>query len=202
MKLMIFGAKGGTGLQLVRQSLSAGHTVTIVAKNPKALSIQHPKLRVVKGNLLDQKSLENALQNQDAVISALGPNKYLTKTKYSKLHTIGIDNLLKAMEKKDVKRFIAISLSSLQKGNFFASLKHLFQTPKQDFEKRIKSSGLDWTLIRPTGLTYGPQLGNYQLSVDNSIPSRGKISRADLAEFIISQLSSDQFFKKTVSLAY
>ena len=194
MKLMIFGAKGGTGLQLVRQALNAGHSVTIVAKNPKALSIQHPNLFVVKGDLFDQKSLEKALQEQDAVISALSPNKYLTKLKYSKLSTIGINNLLRAMTNQKVKRFIAISPTSLHQKTFLSSLKYIFQKPKHDFETRIKKSTLDWTLICPIDLTYGPQLGNYHLSVDEPIAGRGKnFSRQILLNLLLANYQQVNF---------
>src|SRR5579864_2671660 len=72
MKILIFGATGGTGRQLVEQALAQGHTVTAFARDPNKVALKHPNLRVAQGNMLQPASIEAAVARQDAVLSALG----------------------------------------------------------------------------------------------------------------------------------
>ena len=75
MKIIVFGASGGTGLEIVKQALEAGHSVTAFVRNPVKLGITHPDLRLFQGDVLDAAAVENAVAGQDAVISALGPTR-------------------------------------------------------------------------------------------------------------------------------
>src|SRR2546426_8941695 len=105
MRVLIFGATGRTGRELVRQALERGHEVTAFARNPSALPIRHERLQVVQGDILDKASIERAVAGQDAVISALGARTLRRSTVLSE----GTKNILKAMRKHGVNRFVCMS---------------------------------------------------------------------------------------------
>lgn len=106
MKLLIFGASGGTGLELVQQALDQGHTVTAFVRNPRKLPIQHNRLRVVQGDILDAHAVAEAVKGHDAVISALGHKRWIVKTT---ILSEGAGNIIAAMKKHGVKRFICVT---------------------------------------------------------------------------------------------
>jgi NADPH:quinone reductase-like Zn-dependent oxidoreductase len=80
-RVLIVGATGGTGRHLVAQALERGHLVTALARDPSALRIEHPRLRVVSGNVLDYASVEAAVRGQEAVVSALGHKRFFYPTR-------------------------------------------------------------------------------------------------------------------------
>lgn len=209
MKLLIFGATGGTGRELVAQALEQGHVVAAFARNPAALSLNHPHLRVVKGDVLDHDSVESAIKGQDAVLSALG-TRVLTK---STILSEGTKNIITAMEKLGVRRFICES--SLGVGDSRGQLGFLYGyiliplflrnifADKEIQERYIRQSKLDWVIVRPAVLTNGPRTEGYRSGfgvADKSI--KGKISRADVADFMLKQLTDKRFVHKTPGLSY
>jgi putative NADH-flavin reductase len=250
MNLLVFGATGGTGRALVRQALSQGHVVTAFARNPEKISIAHEKLRVAQGNILDYESVEAAVKNQDAVVSALGvrplvgvfvlvaiacqvlarfaalsgPPAWLVRLgipllallvvqrKTTTLST-GTENIIRAMEKLGVRRFICESSLGIgdSKGQLgFAYnyiliplfLRNIF-ADKEVQETVIRKSSLDWVIVRPGALTNGPQTGRYHSwlgAPDASI--RRKISRSDVADFILRQLRESADLGKNPALSY
>src|SRR5690349_3424814 len=103
MNIAIFGGTGKTGLLLIEKALKSGHTVTVFARTPSKISIQHNNLKIVKGELEEHGKIEEAIKNADAVLSVLGPTQ---KTKGLALAN-GIRNIVDAMKKNDVKRLIA-----------------------------------------------------------------------------------------------
>ena len=105
MKLIIFGSTGNTGRQVITQALEQGHEVTAVARSPEKLDQKHEKLQVIKGNVLDFASVERAIQGQDVVLCTLG----LPPMDRSNLRANGTKNIIRAMEKTGVKRFICQS---------------------------------------------------------------------------------------------
>src|SRR3989442_9556402 len=209
MKLLIFGATGGTGQELVQQALGQGHVVTAFARNPAAATTKHPNLSVAKGDVLDYDSVEAAMKGQDAVLSALGVRALTKNTLLSE----GTKNIIRAMEKLGVKRFICES--SLGIGDSKGQLGFLYNyiliplflrnvfADKEIQERYIRQSKLDWVIARPAMLTNGPRTGAYRSGfnvTDKSI--KGKISRADVADFMLKQLRDEQFVHKAPSLSY
>ena len=156
MKLLIIGATGGTGRELVKQVLAGGHVVTALVRNPGKLKITHPGLYIVKGNVLDQSIVEEALAGQDAVLSALGHKRFFI---YTSILSEGTKNIITAMEKHQVKRFICITSLGINDSRFKLGLYYtLFVIPvilffyfrdKAKQEKMIRNSNLNWTIIRP-----------------------------------------------------
>jgi putative NADH-flavin reductase len=209
MRVLIVGPTGGTGLELVEQALEEGHQVTALARRPEALKIRHAKLTVRQGNILDYVSVETAVQGQDAVLSALGVRKLGKNTILSQ----GTRNLIQAMEEAGVKRLIVESSLGVgdsrgQLGAWYnwlmvpLFLKNVF-AEKETQESLVRSSGLEWVIVRPAILTNGPRTGRYKAgfaAADNSI--RRKISRADTAEFMLKLLSDDHYLGKTPGLSY
>ena len=102
-RVLIVGATGGTGRQLVEQALERGHTVTALARDPSALRVEHPRLTVMRGNVLDYPSVEAAVRGQDVVVSALGHKRFFGPTR---ILSEGTRNVLHAMETHGVQRFV------------------------------------------------------------------------------------------------
>jgi putative NADH-flavin reductase len=113
MKLVIFGSTGGVGYQLVVQAIEQGHTVTAFARTPAKIEIEHANLMVVQGDVLDSAAVEKAVDGQDALLCAIGAGKGTIRSE-------GTRNIVQAMEKAGVSRFIC--LSTLGVGNSRANL--------------------------------------------------------------------------------
>jgi uncharacterized protein YbjT (DUF2867 family) len=199
MRILVIGATGGTGQQLLRKALDLGHEVTVLVRKPQRLKIEHPRLRVAKGNVLDYASVESAMQGQNAVVCALGTKRFFFPTRTL---SEGTRNILRAMKSCNVPRLICES--SLGLGSSVGRLGLLFTFfvvpvilpfifwDKIRQEKLIEESDTDWLIVRPGVLknaeargTYrhGPNLGNFLWSV--------RISRADVADFMLKQLTND-----------
>ena len=206
MKIVIFGANGKTGTLLTEQVLAKGHHVTAYIRRTGVLMQQHPNLKIVTGNLNDTDKLREAIKGADACISVLGGSSLI---KHSPEIISGIDNIIKIMELEGVKRFIY--LSSMGAGEsrklmgmilrfFIADI--MLRVPLADHtanEERIANSKLNWTLVRPAGLTNGPKTGRLKhgktLKVLKGSP---QISRANVASFIINQLTDASYINSGV----
>ncbi len=210
MNLLIIGATGGTGRELVKQALEQGDNVTALVRNPAKVTVQHPNLTVVKGDVLDSVSVENAVRGKDAVLSALGHKKWFIKTS---ILSRGTKNIITSMEKYGVKRFICgTSLGVGDSRGRLGLYYTLFVVPvivyfyfkdKEIQERYIMESSLDWTIVRPGQLTNGRKRGLYRHGPD--IGSRiftVRISRADAADFMLRQLADNTYRRKTVAVAY
>ena len=101
--MLIVGATGGTGRQLVAGALERGHVVTALVRDPSRLQIQHERLRVIRGDVRDYPSIDAAVRGQEAVISALGHKRYFHPTS---ILSEGTRNLLRAMDTHGVRRFV------------------------------------------------------------------------------------------------
>jgi len=208
MKLLIIGATGGTGRELVKQALELGHKITILVRNSEKVLTSHPSLQVINGNVLNIKEVEQAVSGQDAVISSLGHKRFFIKTN---ILSEGTKNIIASMEKQNVKRFICITTLGINDSRFRLGLYYtLFTIPiilffyfrdKSKQEKLIMNSKLDWTIVRPGQLTNSKLTGEYQVgnNVGNYFITK-TISRANVAHFILSQLCDKTFFHKKVGI--
>lgn len=209
MKLVIFGATGTVGCQVVQQALEQGHTVTAFARNLAKLDIQHPRLSFAQGDVMDSSAVEQAIRGQNAVVCVLGSGKNLT----GKIRSEGTEQIIQAMEKVGVSRLIC--LSTLGAGDSWSNLDFywkyimfgfLLRQVFADHERQealVKNSNLDWTIVRPGALTDGPLTGHYRhsfSSTDRNITLQ--ISRADVADFILKQLLDRSSLHQTPSLSY
>jgi len=209
MKLIIFGATGGTGRQLVAQALEQGHEVTAYVRNPAKLNVQHPKLTVIQGNVLNAHAVLAAVFGKDAVLSALGTRKAGLPDLIQ-----GTRNILDAMYQSEVQRSIWVSSfgvgESLHQMNWLArnviarGFLRPFLEEKEIQERIIMASPGDWIIVRPGGLTDGPRTGNYRVIPANATEKVGRpvISRADVADFMLKNLTDPTYVRQAVGLTY
>jgi putative NADH-flavin reductase len=209
MKLLIIGATGGTGRQLVAQALAAGHEITALVCNPEKVRTRHEWLRLVQGDILDPGSVDSAVSGQDAVLSSLGTRSIFGRVV---IFSEGTKNLLNAMTNHGVRRLVCISGigagDSRGHGGFLYDklvlpvfLKRIYDD-KDRQEELIRQSDLDWIIVRPGFLTNGPATGNYRVLTDLTGVTVGRISRADVAAFMLAQLEKDQSLRRAVTLTY
>lgn len=210
MNLLIIGGTGKTGRELIKQGLDQGHFITAMVRNPAKLRNDNPKLSVIKGNVLIPENLEIAVQGQDAVLSALGHKRFFIKTS---ILSKGTKNIISAMDKVNVKRFICITSLGIQDSKFRLGLYYtLFVIPvilffyfrdKAKQERLIMKSKLDWTIVRPGQLTngkkrttysHGPKVGSYILT--------NMISRKNVAHFMLNQVNEKNYLHKTPGIIY
>jgi uncharacterized protein YbjT (DUF2867 family) len=200
-RVLIVGATGGTGRELVSQALERGHEVTAFVRNPAALPIEHPRLRVVRGDVLDPASVEAAVRSQDAVLIALGHRRYFPP---SRILSDGTRNVLKAMERHGTRRFVCETSLGIGDSAFRMGLYYtLFVIPivlpfyywdKARQERAIAASPVPWVIVRPVVLRNGARRG-----VRRHGPGVGSflwtpmIARADVAAFMLDQLTSDAY---------
>lgn len=150
--LLVIGATRGTGQQVMRQALAAGHTVTALARDPARIDAQHERLHVMRGDVLDPATLAPALMGQDTVISALGAT---TGRRPTTLWSDGMSNIIGAMRAAGVRRLVAVSAGPLGRddGDTLAArllmkplLWAILRQPYTDLarmEGAIRESGLD-----------------------------------------------------------
>ena len=202
-RLLIVGATGGTGRQLVAQALDRGHEVTALVRNPSRLEIEHPRLRVLQGDVSDYASVEAAVRGQDVVVSALGHKRFFGPTR---ILSEGTRNLLRAMEAQGVARFICetslgIGSSAGRMGLYYT----LFVIPvilpfyfwdKTRQERLIAASSVEWVIVRPGVLTNQGKRGSYRHGPRvGSLIWTVHISRADVADFMLNQLESNTYLR-------
>jgi len=199
--VLIVGATGGTGRQLVEQALERGHVVTALARDPSALRIEHPRLTVVRGDVLDYRSVEAAVRGQDAVLSALGHKRFFYPTR---ILSEGTRNLLRAMETHGVQRFVCetalgIGDSAGRMGVYYTFFVIPIILPfyfwdKTRQERLIAASGASWVVVRPGALTNGAKRGRYRHGRNvGSFLWTVRISRADVADFMLNQMTDNTY---------
>jgi putative NADH-flavin reductase len=209
MKLTIFGSTGGTGHQVVTQALEQGHTVTAFVRSPEKLDQKHEKLQIAKGDVMDLDLVERVVQGQDAVLCTLG----LPAMSKNKLRANGTKNIIRAMEKTGVKRFVCQSALGVGDSRDVLPFhyKHLIvplmlgrvYADHEIQESYVKESRLDWIIVRPGILSDGDLTGSYKhgFAVGDKTVTL-KISRADVADFMLRQLTEDTYRHKTPCISY
>jgi putative NADH-flavin reductase len=205
MKVVIFGSTGKTGVELVKQALEQGHSVTAFVRDPARLAVENDNLTIVTGDVFNPSSVVKAIEGQDAVICALGAGSDLKKTT---VRTTGTINIINSMQKNNIKRLIVVtamgvgeSWNTLSFFNkfFFATLLRSSRDDHETQEAAVKESGLDWTIVRPSGLTETPRTGIYDVG-ENILATTSKIARADVADLIIKEIEENALIGKAVTI--
>ncbi|MEO6869675.1 MAG: SDR family oxidoreductase [Ginsengibacter sp.] len=210
-QIIIFGATGGTGKLLAEQALQKGFGVTVIVRNTKLFYLQHQNLQIIKGDVFNASTFEKCMQGKDAVISCLGVgNSKKPTTVYSE----GISNIIASMKKNSVCRLICISAGAVDvppKGNIMTKffIKHLLQRIFKNLysdmlvmEKLVKATDLNYTIVRPPWLRNTKLTRKYRVAVSEHLHNPTKISRADLAHYLVNNIDTVQTFKKTIELSY
>ena len=209
MKVVIFGANGKTGLLLVEQALAKGYQVVAYVRRPESIMIENPKLKIVVGNLNEPLKMKDTISGADACISALGGGSL---TKHSIEIINGIKNIISIMEITNVHRLIYLSSLGANESRYLIPqplrfvLTNLFLrvtlADHNTNEDNIRKSKLQWTIVRPGGLTNGQLTGDLRHGAENSkIKGSTSISRANVASFMIQQLTDTTYHQKAVWLS-
>ncbi|KAA6184534.1 SDR family oxidoreductase [Thiohalocapsa marina] len=199
MLISVFGATGGTGRQVVEQALAQGHQVKALVRTPEKLG-ERPGLVLLPGDVRDADATAGCVEGTDAVVCVLGSHGSKTP-----IEAVGTEQILKAMQAHGVRRLVAVT--SLGVGDSRDQINPVFRLimdltlkpimqAKEAQEQLIKASGLDWTIVRPGGLTDGPRTGQYRHGLDRGIKG-GRISRADVAEFVLRQVGDMTYLQQT-----
>jgi putative NADH-flavin reductase len=205
MKLLVLGATGGTGQEVVSQALENGHLVTAFVRDPSRLKFSADRLRVLTGTVTgDGAPLATAIRGQDVVISALGRGMSL---KSEDLMAQSMPAIVRAMESEGVRRLIFTSaygvgvtwrdVPPLGKIVIKMFLRNLY-ADKVVGEAELQRSVLDWTLVYPVQLTNGPRTGRYRFGERLELHGLPRVSRADVADFILTQVEDRTFVRKGV----
>ena len=196
MRIVVFGATGGTGQEAVAQALAAGHQVTAVVRRADALP-ERPDLQIVVVPDLNRPDLvDRAVSGHDVVISALGTH---AKGPVS-VCTDGIRSIIGAMSRCGVRRLIVVSAygaaethdGSLYSLVVWATLGDKMRD-KEAMERLIQASALDWTIVRPPALRDKPRTGRYRTGTDLTIRVTSAVPRADLADFLVREATTPSY---------
>jgi putative NADH-flavin reductase len=207
LKLVVLGATGGTGLELVKQALRRGHVVTALVRSPDRLKEFQDRIGIRQGDLLNSASLEQVIQAHDAVLSGFGPRVPVSKEDSNLLERFG-RALTTAMPRAGVGRAVVESVAFLFKDSIFPPAYVLGQlffprtvADASAMERIFAETDLDWTMVRPPELTDKPYSGKYRMQ-EGHLPRFGlKISRADVADLMIKLAEDHASIRKVVGIA-
>ena len=221
MRLAIFGPTGGTGRRLVERAIAEGHDVTAFVRNPRRLTARHERLRIVVGDAFDPDSVREAVAGNEAVICVLGsrkPSNPLFPHRPGDPHGVtsaGSENITAAMKEHGLRRFVCQSAWGVGESKQDPDLAGAFfmkvlvppllrdeYAEKEAQEKLLRESDLEWIIVRPMILTNGPWTNEYRVGLDLKPGRRPYISRADVADFLMRQLTDDTFVRKTPAIGY
>ena len=204
MKFLLVGATGDTGRQIVKQGLALGHEITVLVRNPAKMAMEHPKLHVAAGDVLNLVDVNAAMAGREAVICSLGTTVTL---KPVTLFSDGTQNLVDSMTYHSVRRIVCITGigagDSRGHGGFLydhliePTLLRTIYEDKDRQEDILRDSDLDWIIVRPAQLTNGEATGQYRVLLDLKGVKVDEIARADVAGFVLQQLTSDEYLHKT-----
>jgi putative NADH-flavin reductase len=198
MQIALFGATGGTGRQVLEQAIASGHTVTALVRDPAKIEARSG-LALVHGDVLDQEATSRCVAGSQAVICVLGSG-----VGDEPVEAQGTQRILEAMRTNGVRRLIAVTSLGVgdSRGQVGVQFRQAMDTvlqpiiaAKTEQERLIRASSLDWTIVRPGGLGDGPRTGAYRCGTEPTLMA-GLISRADVAEFVLRQLSDTTYLHR------
>ncbi len=209
MKLAIFGASGRTGRPLVEQALAAGHTVTALVRNPATFPYHHERLTVVQGDVLDGARVSDVIAGADAVLSVIGH----TKGSPANLQTDAVRHMIAAMQQHGVRRLISLTgagvrdagdqpklIEQVIRGALWLLQRNVLRDAEAHAEL-IRRSDLDWVIVRGPRLNEGQHTGMYQVGMIGK-SSGTLISRADLADFLLTLVDDDRYLRQAPVVSY
>jgi putative NADH-flavin reductase len=210
MRVTVFGASGATGRHLIDQALTCGHHVTAFVRDPSRFDVRSERLTVVVGDVAEATIVASAVEGRHGVLCALGAASPLRR---DPTLIEGVRHIVSAMEQGGVRRLVYLSFLGVPEGRHQLSLvgryvvaplllRHVVSDHAAK-ERIIRGSSLEWVIARPPRLTNGARKGSYRSGVDvratSVIP---RISRADLADFMLRQLDEDTYVRKTPAIMY
>lgn len=204
MNLALLGGSGRTGKYIIEQALDAGHYVKALVRTPSKITIHHPRLTLLQGDATDSASIDQLVRDVDVVISVLGH----ADNRPSDMQTVAAQHLVAAMKQHGVKRIISLTGGGVRDPNdqprwidhVFGLLLRLFSAnvlaDAENHARVLRQSGLEWILVRGPRLTEEPFTGRYRVGYVG-VNSGTSVSRADLAHFILQQLTDSTYVGKS-----
>ena len=202
MKVLVLGATGGTGRLIVREAKAKGHSVVALVRSKAGVDL--PGASMIEGDARDETTLARAMEGCDAVVSALGTGMGPRKVD---LLTVATRALVSAMTRNGVHRLVCISALGVgdSRGHGGFVFDRLFQPlllsqaykDKGRQEATIRASSLDWVIVRPAMLTDDPAQGSVRAVTNLVSINGGKVARADVARFVVDQLTTDTWLRRT-----
>jgi putative NADH-flavin reductase len=206
MKVIVFGGTGTIGRLVVQQAVEQGHEVTLLTRNPSLVGPPDGRVRVVEGDVFDARGIAPVIAGQDAVVVTLGGGRK------GGVRAKGTAAIIEAMRATGVGRLVVQStigvgdsrehLNFFWKRLMFGLLLRGAYADHVEQERLTRASGLDWTVVRPGSFTDGPRTGSYRRGFGPQEKTTLKVSRADVAEFVVEQLTDGTWLRQTPSLAY
>ncbi len=209
MNLAILGATGGTGQELTQQALALGHTVKVLVRSPEKVTIQHDRLEVINTDVLNESAstLAEKLRGSEVVLSALG----VLDLGITQFYSESAKQLVAAAQQAHVKRLMVVTSVGTDPTNhepwwYLWLVRRLlinFYVDMARMEQFVMDAAeLEWIIVRPSYLTNGKKTGVYRVTPRHTPKGGIRISRADLADFMLKQLEHDTFVRQTPALAY
>ncbi|VFB00135.1 NAD(P)-dependent oxidoreductase [Nocardia cyriacigeorgica] len=206
MRIAIFGATGTLGRHVLERALRQGHEVTILTRDASRVPTTNDNLRVLEGDVLDPAAVDGAVAGQEAVLICLGNGRK------GVVRAEGTRTVIEAMRRNGVKRLICQStlgvggsrdnLNFLWKYVLFGLVLRPAYNDHVRQEEYVRASDLDWTIVRPSAFTDGPATGTYRQGFPgNEAGLSLKISRADIAEFMLDQLTDRAYLHRAVGIS-
>ena len=211
MRIALFGATGLTGREILKQAIEDGHKVIVIVRNSNSIVLKHPNLTVKEGDILKLESFEDDLKESNVVISAVGTGTSFSKAyKPTTLYSEGFKNIVTSMRKHKINRFVALlsvgtipdpNEALIHKTMIRPMLKGTYDDMRRAEKFLSECEDIEWTGIRPLRLNNKPRTGRYRIARD-ILPLKGvNISRADVAEFMLKQLDSEDYIHEYVTIA-
>lgn len=212
MKIVVFGATGIVGKAVVNEALSKGHEVTVLTRNARKVTTRHEHLHVVEGDVADENVVRAVLKGQEAVIQTLGIGGK-GDGKPTSVVSEANEVIMTEMKRMNVKRLVAISVVGA--GDSLTFLPWIYRElvlpvfmkwfqaiidDKNRMEHMIRKSGLDWTIVRCTTVKERPATGKANATLDGK-GLKFSISAADMAVFIVNQLTDNSFLKRNPTIS-
>lgn len=208
--MIVFGATGGTGREVVAQALQRGYRVSAIVRNPDAFKTRHPNLTIQEGDVFRPSSFESVLSGKDAVISCLGAGR---NTRSTGVCSVGMQNILTAMDRAGTRRIIGISAAAIHThkamGPFTWVLAKLLQAilkgPFSDLRKMeaiLENSHEDWTVVIPPRLVDKSPSHRYRTAIGSHLKRPFTIARSDLAHYMLDIIDNPGTFQSKIEIAY
>jgi putative NADH-flavin reductase len=208
MKLIVLGATGGVGREIVKQALERGHSVTAFVRDPDRLKESGDRITVIRGDLLSCPELQDVIEGHDAVLSGFGARAPVARADADLLFRFAVA-LTGAMRHTTTRRVVVVSTAFLFKDSIMPPAypvgRLFFPNTVADaakMEDTIRKSGLDWTIVRPPRLTDRPGTRRYRVR-EGHLPVFGfTLSRADTADFMIRSVEDRAYIGKVAGVSY
>jgi len=209
MKVVIFGASRGVGRQLVERALLTGHDVTAAVRTVGTLRDADERLRVVQSDVLNAERVSETVAGQDVVLCAVGSSNRPPVSLYS----TAAGNIAQGMAAHGVRRLVFLSnfgvhnetANDLRGRALLFLIKRVLRHTLADHRRaldEIRASVPEWIAVRAMPLTNGPWTGRYRTALEGLPAGGSRIARADVADFMVRQIESDDYLRQVPAIAY